>query len=133
MKDLGEARKILGMEITRDREGGKICLTHKQYLKKVLQCFDISKKSKHVSTPLAPHIKLSASLSPSSNEERECMSRVPYANVVGSLMYVMVCTRPDISHAIRVVSRYMHVPDKRHWQAVKLILHFENRGCWLCL
>ena len=41
MKDLGEAKKILGMEITRDREGGKICLTHKQYMKKVLQCFDI--------------------------------------------------------------------------------------------
>ena len=41
MEDLGETNKILGMEITRDREGGKICLTHKQYLKKVLQCFDI--------------------------------------------------------------------------------------------
>ena len=50
MKDLGEAKKILGMESTRDKEGGKIFLTHKQYLKKVLQCFDISEKSKHVST-----------------------------------------------------------------------------------
>ena len=41
MKDLGMAKKILGMEITKDIEGGKICLTHKQYMKKVLQCFDI--------------------------------------------------------------------------------------------
>ena len=38
---MGEAKKILGMEITRDREGGKICLTQKQYMKKVLQCFAI--------------------------------------------------------------------------------------------
>ena len=53
MKDLGEAKKILGMEITRDREGGKICLTYKQYLKKVLQCFDILENLKHVSTPFA--------------------------------------------------------------------------------
>ena len=72
MKDLGETKKILGMEITRDREGGKICLTQKQYLKKV--CFNISENSKHVSTPLFPHMKLSASLSPSLGEERECMS-----------------------------------------------------------
>ena len=43
MKDLGEAKNILGVEIARDK-GGKIFLTQKQYLKKVLQCFDISKK-----------------------------------------------------------------------------------------
>ena len=97
MKDLGNAKKILGMEITRDRGRGKVCLTQKQYLKKVLHSFGISEQSKHVSTPLAPHMKLSASLSPNSDEEREYMSRVPYPNAVGSLMYAMVCTRPDIS------------------------------------
>ena len=59
-------------------------------------------------------MKISASLSPSSDEEREYMSRVPYANAVGSLMYAMVCTRPDISHAVGVVSRYMHDPGKGH-------------------
>ena len=48
-------------------------------------------------------MKLSASLS-SIDEERECMSRVPYADVVGSLMYSMVCKRPNISHAVGVVS-----------------------------
>ena len=97
-------------------------MTHKQYLTKVLHCFDISKKSKHVSAPLASHMKLSASLSPSLDDERECMSRDPYANVVGNLMYVMVCTRPDISHAIGVGSRYMHDPGKGHWQAMKWIM-----------
>ena len=84
MKDLGEERKILGIKITRDREGGKICLTYKQYLKKVLQCFNISEKLKHLSTRLAPHMKLSAPLSSSLDEEGEYMSRVPYAIVVGS-------------------------------------------------
>ena len=73
MKYLGETKKILGIEITRDKEEGKICLTHKQYLKKVLRCFNILENSKHVSTPLTPHMKHSASLSPSSDEERECM------------------------------------------------------------
>ena len=64
MKDLGEAKKILGMEISRDRPRGKLCLNQKQYLKKVLQCFGVNENTKHVSTPLASHLKLSAQLSP---------------------------------------------------------------------
>ena len=60
-------------------------------------------------------MKLSASLSPSLDDEQECMSRVPYANVVSGLMYAMVCTRPDISHAVGVVSRYIHDLGKGHW------------------
>ena len=47
------------------------------------------------------------------------MSHVPYASTVGSIMYVMVCTRLEISHAISVVSKYMDHPQKIHWQAVK--------------
>ena len=50
------------------------------------------------------------------------MSNIPYSNAVGSLMYAMVCTRPDISHAVSVVSRYMSNPGKEHWLAVKWIL-----------
>ena len=52
------------------------------------------------------------------------MSNVPYSSVVGSLMYAMVCTRPDLSHAVSVVSRYMHNPGKDHWKAVKWILRY---------
>jgi hypothetical protein len=52
------------------------------------------------------------------------MSRVPYSSVVGSLMYAMVCTRPDIAHAVGVVSRYMNNPGKEHWEAVKWILRY---------
>ena len=48
----------------------------------------------------------------------EHMSHVPYASAVRSIMYVMVCTRPNISHAVSVVSRYMDRPRKIHWKAV---------------
>ena len=124
MKDLGEAKKILGMEICRDRKLRRLCLTQSQYLKKVLTQFGMNEKSKPVSTPLAPHFKISASMSPKDEAEREYMTRVPYANIVGSLMYAMVCTRPDIAHAVGIVSRYMHDPGKEHWQAVKWILRY---------
>ncbi|XP_070001847.1 secreted RxLR effector protein 161-like [Nicotiana sylvestris] len=63
-------------------------------------------------------------MSPKDEVEREYMSKVPYANVVGSLMYAMVCTRPDISQAVGVISRYMHNPGKGHWQAMKWILRY---------
>ncbi|KAM1399624.1 hypothetical protein ACFX2F_027020 [Malus domestica] len=124
MKDLGEARKILGMEIERDRAKGKISLCQKQYLNKVLQRFRMNENSKPVSTPLASHFKLNASMSPKTVEESQYMAQIPYANVVGSLMYAMVCTRPDISQAVSIVSRYMHNPGKGHWQAVKWILPY---------
>ena len=52
------------------------------------------------------------------------MLEVSYASVVGSLMYAMVCTRPDIAQAVRVVSRYMSKPEKEHRRAVKLILRY---------
>lgn len=50
------------------------------------------------------------------------MSRVPYSSAVGSIMYLMVCTRPGIAHAVSVVSRYLSCPGKKHWEAVKWIL-----------
>jgi hypothetical protein len=43
------------------------------------------------------------------------MAKVPYANAVDNLMYAMVCTRPDISQAVGVISRFMHDPSKGHW------------------
>ena len=52
------------------------------------------------------------------------MSSVPYASVVGSLMYAMVCTRPDIAHAVGVLSRYMSKPRNEHWTAAKRVIKY---------
>nr|GEU47645.1 hypothetical protein [Tanacetum cinerariifolium] len=65
--------------------------------------------------------RLSSKMSPRSEKERIEMSRVPYALAVGSLMFVMICTRPDIAYAVGVVSRYMEKPSREHWEAVKRI------------
>ncbi|KAL5740548.1 hypothetical protein ACOSQ2_029728 [Xanthoceras sorbifolium] len=114
MKDLGAAKKILGMEIRRDKAAGKLYLTQKSFVEKVLERFGM-KNAKPVSTPLAAHFKLSAAMSPQLDNDIEYMSHVPYSSAVGSLMYAMVCTRPDIAHAVSVVSRYMSNPGKEHW------------------
>ncbi|KAH9800324.1 hypothetical protein KPL71_000620 [Citrus sinensis] len=122
-----EMQSLHKNETWEDRARGKVSLSQKQYLNKVLQQFGMIEQTKPVSTPLASHFKLSAQLSPSIDAEREYMLQVPYSNAVGSLMYAMVCTRPDISHAVGIVSRYMHNPGKGHWQAVKWILRYIKK------
>jgi hypothetical protein len=52
------------------------------------------------------------------------MSRVPYESVVGSLMYAMVCIRPNIAHVMRFLSRYMSKPGKEHWTIVKRVFKY---------
>jgi hypothetical protein len=52
------------------------------------------------------------------------MSSVPYSSTVGSLMYAMVCTRPNIAHAVGVVREYLNIPGKEHWEEIKWILKY---------
>lgn len=123
MKDLGPAKQILGMKILRDRKAKKLWLSQEKYIEKVLQRFNMD-KAKVVSTPLASHFKLSTAHSPSTTKEKEDMQKVPYASAVGSLMYAMVCTRPDIAYAVGAVSRFLSKPGKEHWNAVKWIMRY---------
>jgi ATP-binding cassette subfamily B (MDR/TAP) protein 1 len=123
MKDLGVAKKILGMEITRDRKSGKLYLSQRGYIEKVLRRSNMH-NTKPVSTPLAAHFRLSSALCSESDKDIEYMSRVSYSSAVGSLMYAMVCSRPDLSHALSVVSRFMVNPGKEHWRAVQWIFRY---------
>ena len=90
--------------------------------------------SKPISTPLPVNFKLSSSMSPSNETERMEMSRVPYASIVGSLMFAMICTRPDIAQAMEAISRYMVNPGGEHWNIVKKILRYirETLDAGLC-
>ena len=78
--------------------------------------------SKPISTLLPVNFKLSSSMSPSNEVERIEMSRVPYASTVGSLMFAMICTRPNIAQVVGAVSRYMTNPGGEYWNIVKKIL-----------
>ncbi|CAJ2646845.1 unnamed protein product [Trifolium pratense] len=101
MKDLGNAKMILGMDILRDRSKGELFLSQHDYLKKVVERFRMT-DSKVVNTPLGHHSKLSIKQCPQSEDERKKMESTPYASGVGSIMYGMVCSRPDLSYAISV-------------------------------
>ena len=74
--------------------------------------------------PLSMGTKLSVDDCPKSPNEMEDMSRVPYASVVGSLMYAMVCTRLDIAQVVGVLSQFMANPRWVHWDAVKKVFRY---------
>jgi len=93
MKDLGPAKQILGMRISRDRSKGILNLSQEKYIKKLLSKFNVG-NAKTRNTHLGTHLKFSKRQSSHTEEEEHHMSKVPYASAVGSLMYAMVCTRP---------------------------------------
>ena len=78
MKDLGPAKQILGMKISRDRSAGTLHLSQELYIEKVLRRFRVN-DAKPRTTPLANHFKLSKEQSPKSAKERDHMALVPYA------------------------------------------------------
>eukprot|EP00253_Pinus_taeda_P007701 PITA_07701 len=80
--------------------------------------------SKPVKVPIPIGVKLYVEQCPKTQEEEEGMSRVPYASVVDSLMYVMVCTRPNIAHEVGVLSRFISKPGKEHWIVVKWVFRY---------
>nr|GEW86692.1 retrotransposon protein, putative, Ty1-copia subclass [Tanacetum cinerariifolium] len=131
MKDLGATKKILGMEICHDRKAGRLWVSQKSILRKF--CRHFFDQSKPISTPLVAHFKLDRSTVPGTDKEVKYMKTIPYSSAVGSLMYAMVCTRPDLAHAISVVSRFMDNPGKAHWKAVKWILRYLKGALNICL
>ena len=80
-------------------------------------------KVKPVTTFLAGHFKLSSNQCLNTQEEEDEMSR-SHASTVGSLMYSMICTRPDLAYAISTVSQFMSNPGKQYWEAVKWVLQY---------
>ena len=122
MKDIGSAKKILDQKKRKDR---LLILSQQAYLKKVLENFGM-RDSKPVPTPLAQHFKLLSDQMPKTEEEEEeaYIRKIPYASVLGSIMYAMFCSRPDLSYAVSMLSRFMSNPGKKHWFALKRVLRY---------
>lgn len=113
IKELEAAKRILGMDIIRDRSKEELFLSQQVYMKKVIERFRMH-EPKPDSTPLGQHSKLAIQQSPSTDEERARMTSVPYASGVGSIMYGMVCSRPYLAYVVSVVSIFMADPGPTH-------------------
>ncbi|CAI5969069.1 unnamed protein product [Closterium sp. NIES-64] len=118
--DLGELRSYLGLQITRDRARRTITLTQSHMVQQVLQRFGFTYSSPQA-TPLPTRHSLSALPSDESVE-----SSGPYLELVGCLMYLMTCTRPDLAYPLSILARYVapgrHRPE--HMAAAKRVLRY---------
>nr|GEY15600.1 retrotransposon protein, putative, Ty1-copia subclass [Tanacetum cinerariifolium] len=102
-KEFAPDRKILGMEIVRDRGSRTLKVSQSGYVQKIMNNYRVD-NSKSVSMPLGAHFKVSLKDCLSNDWDVEIISKVSYANAVGSLIYLMACTRPDIVYVVSIVS-----------------------------
>jgi hypothetical protein len=116
-RDLGEARMFVGFQIERNRAQRTLKIHQQHIVRDMVAKFSTDEARARV-TPLAPSSRLSKDV------EHPVGSTVPYAELVGSLMYLMVCTRPDIALAVSMLARYMSAPARQHWEAAKGVLRY---------
>ncbi|KAJ9528245.1 hypothetical protein QJQ45_014226 [Haematococcus lacustris] len=115
LKDLGEARWFLGMQLTRDRAEGTIKLDQHKFIQDLVTAN--SKSAAHSKPlPMAPAVKLV--------REGDALDTTlyHYSALVGSLLYLTCCTRPDIAFAVGALARHMSAPTKQHWLAACSVL-----------
>lgn len=114
MKDLGEIKKCLGIRVRRDCKKGIIILDQENYTEGILKRFGMN-ECKPVSTPLIPNEKLTK------HTEKD---KYPFQELIGALMYLSVCTRPDISYAISSLSHFNTCYGREHWITAKKVLSY---------
>lgn len=120
MEDLGLARVVVGIEVSRPSFNSYV-LCQSRFALAVLERFGMS-DCKPASTPLSPNSKLIRS---TDNEAAEfAKKKLPYRNVVGSLMYLAQCTRPDLAHAVGTLSQHLDRPSNSHWEAALHVLRY---------
>ena len=122
MKDLGIADIILGIKITRISEGYALSQSH--YVEKILEKF-----GKHDTRPAKTPVDISLHLSKNTGVD---ISQLEYSQIIGSLMYLMNCTRPDFTYVVSKLSRYTSNLGSDHWKAIIRVLrylrHTQNYG-----
>ena len=120
MKDMGPLSYCLGIEFKQDIRRKTISMSQTKYTKEVILRFGME-NSKPTKTPLDGSVKLKKAESEEVNDEN-----LPYQNLIGSLMYLAVSTRPDISYAVSALSQFNTNYGKEHWNAAKRVLRYLN-------
>jgi len=125
--DLGETSAALGMRIKYNRQDGTLELSQSKYIQEILETFGMA-DCNPVSTPDQKEVDhrgpLSALHCPSSPDELKIMENKPYRAIVGSLLYLTMCTRPDLTHSVGTLSRFSANPGPHHWFAALRVLRY---------
>ncbi len=113
IKDVGENDYFLGMRVQQDLDVGTIRLMQRPYWEHVINRFDLA----HIhprNTPLPVGIILDTNMSPNTDSKQQQMSTKPFWPVLGSIMWGQLATRPDLSYAVLLLSRFQANPGIEH-------------------
>lgn len=122
-KYMGEVHYILGLYIGRDREKKTLSFNQSTYTKNVINKFNLTQMNP-CTTPCDHNVVLSKASCPTTASEIEQMKNKDYRGLIGSLMYLMTGSRPDIAYGIQAVSKYLNNPGSDLWNAAKRILRY---------
>lgn len=122
MKDLGEVKTLLGMNITRHTDGS-ISIDQQRYISSIIKRFNME-NCNPIDTPMDPNQKLSKEMCPKTDAEQQEMANIPFQEAIGCIMYAAQISRPDICFAVGVLSRYNTNYGRAHWTAVKRVLRY---------
>jgi transposase InsO family protein len=125
MMDMGEARFILGIKIDRNRSKKTLSISQAEYINKVLANHNMTEcDSKSSTTPMEVGLKLTASGSMIESDETRVVDTKRYQAAVGSLMYAMLGTRPDVAFSVGKLARFCNAPREQHWKALKRVMRY---------
>ena len=132
IKDLGEMRLLLGIQINYDFEARLLQLSQTRYIIESLSHYHVPNSKRH-HTPLSSGVKLTKDDCPTQPEEVMAMKQYPYQSLIGTLMYAMLATRPDIAFAVGMLSRFSSNPGKVHWDQALHVLGYLSQTRNHCL
>lgn len=118
LKDLGTVKDCLGMSVTFDIKNSTVTLSQEKYIDKLLSKFNMT-DCKTINTPIEVSLK--------TKREENCNSRNPYQELIGSLMYLVVLTRPDISFAVSFLSQFNNCNTEEQWLYAKRVLRYLKK------
>ena len=118
VKDMGELHHFLGMKVVQDQETGNVWIGQKSYLENILRSFGME-NCKAIHTPVDASTKLMKAVDNDTDVDQKL-----YQSAVGSLLYLSLATRPDITFAVSNVAKFCAKPSKQHWTAVKRIFRY---------
>ncbi|CEM31453.1 unnamed protein product [Vitrella brassicaformis CCMP3155] len=122
-KDLSEADVFLALKITRDRPRRHLTITQPQYIDKMISKYNMD-QANPTPFPCASGVRLTNDMAPQTEDEKKKMSKIPYRQLVGSLMFCSVTCRPDIAFAVKELAKHAHNPGASHWIAAKRALRY---------
>lgn len=124
IKNLGQVQQCLGMRVKIDKRLNTITLDQEQYVEQLLENFNM-KNCKVASTPMECKLDI--------EKTESCDTNLPYQQLIGSLMYLSVLTRPDISFSVNYLSQFNRCHTEVHWNYAKRLLRYLKKTKNYCL